>query len=242
MLFYLLSFLLPSTSVDYAVHYGAAYKEATHWVEIQETHLQTQAAFYGIDGQELTAIIFPELLRYSQWRDLLETEALEVAYVEGGSAWADFSIGAFQMKPSFAETLEQKLQQWPLGRSAFQHLLANKNQSLKQQRQARLNRLRSIEGQIDYLCCFYKWMQQRNGFYLVSPTPTQKIALLATAYNTGFWKSWPSLLKASQQHFFPYGARYPQEGQHAYQAIAVAYYQQSPSSSPLLNTFYWPFI
>lgn len=240
MLFYLLTFLAPTTPIDYAVHYGTAHQEAIIWVEEHRQQLQIQASHYQLPIQELTAIIFPELLRYSEWQNLLETEALAVAYVEGGSTWADFSIGAFQMKPSFAEALEDCLKKWPRGQVTFQHLLPTPTQTIVQQRQARLDRLSSVNGQIDYLCCFYQWMQQRNGFYLVCPTPAQKIALLATAYNTGFWKSWPSLFHASQQYFFPYGAKYPQERQQAYQAVAVAYYQQTPS--PPTNLFYWPFL
>lgn len=229
MFFYLLTFLLPNTSVDYVTHYGVDYQEAVEWVEKQYPKLQVQAAIHGLEAQELVAVIFPELLRYSAWKDLLETEALGMAYVEGGTDWADFSIGAFQMKPSFAEALESCLQKWVAGSTAFGHLLPQKNQTIQQQRQARLDRLSTLEGQIEYLCCFYSWMQQRVGFYLIAPTPSQKIAILATAYNSGFWKSWSALLQASQQQYFPYGANYPQEGQHAYQAIAVAYYQHSHS-------------
>ncbi len=139
------------------------------------------------------------------------------------------------MKPSFAETLENKLATWPAGKAAFGQLLPDASQPLVAQRRARLTRLQSVEGQLDYLCAFYSWMQQRPGFLLVTSTKQQKIQLLATAYNSGFTQSWSDLVRASQRHFFPYGARYPQEGQHAYSAVALAYYQQ-PSTcfwSPL---------
>ena len=53
--------------------------------------------------QEKTAIFFPELIRYSFIRDLLETTALEYLYIENGKNYADFSIGRMQMKPSFIE-------------------------------------------------------------------------------------------------------------------------------------------
>lgn len=240
MLFYLLSFLLPTTTTN-SVLEGLEQQSALEWVEEQQASIQSQAAVYGLSSQELLPIIFPELLRYAEWKDLLETEALGMAYVEGGSQWADFSIGPFQMKPSFVETLEQVLLQWPKGQAFFGHLLANPKHSLAQQRQTRLDRLQQLEGQVDYLCCFYAWMQQKVGFQLVASTPTQQIALLATAYNSGFQKDWPALAAAQQQHFFPYGARYPQEGQENYATVALAYYQQLPLAQPSWRALHWPF-
>lgn len=242
MLALLLTFLLPTASVDYVAHYGTAYQEALQWVEEREQKVSLQAASYGLEAAPLMAVVFPELLRYVEWQDLLETEALGLAYVEGGCAWADFSIGAFQMKPSFAEALEVSLLEWPEGQRTFGHLLPDPMLAISQQRQARLDRLSTVVGQVDYLCCFYAFMQQRLGFLLVTPTPAQKVAVLATAYNSGFWKSWPALLQASEQQFFPYGTRYPQEGQHAYGAIAASYYQQLPPTSSTWTPFFWPFL
>lgn len=226
MLVYILSFLLPPTAINYTVHYGNSYQKAQDWVQEHQSILQVQAAFHGLEAAELAAIIFPELIRYSEWQNLLETEALALAYVEGGAAWADFSIGAFQMKPSFAEAIEQCLQNWPEGKMVFSQLLPQSKHTPMQQRQARLDRLCSVQRQVQYLCAFVVWMQTRVGFDLVSPTSAQKIILLSTAYNSGFQQDWPTLQQVSQQHFFPYGAKYPQEGQHAYAAVAVDYYQQ----------------
>ena len=56
---------------------------------------------YDSDKNLLAAVIFPELVRYSSFRDLLETGVLEALYIEKGSDVANFSIGKFQMKPSF---------------------------------------------------------------------------------------------------------------------------------------------
>lgn len=226
MLVYLLSFLLPTTAVNYAAHYGDSYQKAQDWVQEHQSMLQVQAAYHGLEAKELSAIIFPELIRYNEWQNLLETEALALAYVEGGAAWADFSIGAFQMKPSFAETIEQCLQDSPEGQTAFSQLLPQANHTPMEKRQARLDRLCTIQGQVQYLCAFVVCMQARTGFGLVTPTAAQKITLLATAYNSGFQQDWPTLQRRSRQHFFPYGAKYPQEGQHAYANIAVDYYQQ----------------
>lgn len=243
MLFYLLSFLLPTPATANSVleNMDMEYQTALQWIEEQQQAVSCKAAVYGLSSQELLPLVFPELLRYSQWKDLLETEALCLAYVEGGKEWADFSIGPFQIKPSFVEVLEEKLGQWPEGQAFFGHLLPNPHHSPSQQRQTRLGRLQELEGQIDYLCCFYAWMHTRPGFLLVTTNPTQKIALLATAYNSGFQKDWPALAKAQQQQFFPYGAKYPQEGQLNYASVALAYHQQWSPTFLSWRAWHWPF-
>jgi len=49
---------------------------------------------------------FPELIRFSLFRDSMELFSLEVFYVNFGSGVNDFSVGIFQMKPSFVEKME----------------------------------------------------------------------------------------------------------------------------------------
>jgi hypothetical protein len=234
MLSILFAFLLPTVAVDYTAHYGSAYQEALDWVQAHEKQLNAQAHYYNIPLNKLTAIVFPELLRYVEWQDLLETEALGVAYVKGGTAWADFSIGVFQMKPSFAETLEQQLSKWPMGAQAFGHLLPNATQAPTAQRQTRLSRLQTLTGQLDYLAAFNAWMRQRVGFGLVAHTPEREVLFLATAYNSGMERTWADLEQRSHCQFFPYGTRYPQEEQHAYSAVAWAYYQATK-----IPTWHW---
>lgn len=45
-------------------------------------------------------------MRYNALKDDIESESLKVLYVQFGKTYADFSIGVFQMKPSFAEGVE----------------------------------------------------------------------------------------------------------------------------------------
>ena len=78
---------------------------------LQENNAIIEEVFQ-VTKMEKTAVlpvIFPELIRYAIVKDLLETAALEAIYVELGVEGADFSIGHFQMKPSFAEQLEEKI-------------------------------------------------------------------------------------------------------------------------------------
>ena len=55
---------------------------------------------------EIIAIAFPEILRYNAFSDLIETTSNRLLYINGGRTASDFSIGLFQMRPSFVEDLE----------------------------------------------------------------------------------------------------------------------------------------
>lgn len=63
------------------------------------------------EGSEALAIVSPELIRWTAFKDFFETTALELLYVKKGKTYADFSIGHFQIKPSFVEQLEAYVSQ-----------------------------------------------------------------------------------------------------------------------------------
>jgi hypothetical protein len=90
---------------DYAGIFGRDYTAA---LEFAAGHAEADAVFrsWEIPPAFAWAIVFPELIRYSALADVLETGNLKVLYVQFGKGYGDFSVGHFQMKPSFAETLE----------------------------------------------------------------------------------------------------------------------------------------
>ena len=65
-------------------------------------------AKYHVSYPVAISIIFPEIVRYSALRDKVEISLLKTLYVNLGEDYADFSIGQFQMKPSFAEAIRRK--------------------------------------------------------------------------------------------------------------------------------------
>jgi hypothetical protein len=75
--------------------------------------IQKMAKKYNQNNMPVLSIVFPEIIRYNAFKDFLETKTLEWLYVEYGKDKADFSIGLFQMKPSFVEKLEKYLQATP---------------------------------------------------------------------------------------------------------------------------------
>jgi len=59
------------------------------------------------------SIVFPELIRFNAIQDKIETFALQSLYVKYGKDYANFSVGPFQVKPSFAESLEKDFVKFP---------------------------------------------------------------------------------------------------------------------------------
>ena len=52
------------------------------------------------------SVVWPEMERYARLQDLAETAAVYGTYITTGGG-PDYSIGLFQMKPSFIEDLEK---------------------------------------------------------------------------------------------------------------------------------------
>ncbi len=61
----------------------------------------------GFSESFLFSIIAPEVSQFNNMTDATQIYALKVLYVQGGKSYANFSIGWFQIKPSFVELLEK---------------------------------------------------------------------------------------------------------------------------------------
>lgn len=149
------------------------------------------------------SVAFPEMLRYSLWRDLLETTALELLYVQGGKTIADFSIGWLQMKPSFAETVELKIQHDSELKDKYQTINQYANSDSIFIRRERISRLKQLEWQLIYLSAFIDF----NCSHLRSENIPyeQMLKYLAAAYNRGMDSKINELADFSNTKTFPYG-------------------------------------
>ena len=81
---------------------------------------------YDVSYPMAIAVVFPEIVRYSAIRDKIEITLLKALYINLGEDYADFSIGQFQMKPSFAEALHKKA---PMLKGRLRKLFQEKSKS-----------------------------------------------------------------------------------------------------------------
>ena len=141
----------------------------------------------NLTGKFLFSIVAPEITQYNWLKDKAESMALKVLYVQQGNSYADFSIGNFQMKPSFIESMEKFVQKDAVKLSEFLPLIIKEN-DIKQARILRLKRMEQLEWQLTYLKLFVKIVaiQFSNKTF---NNENEKLKFYASAYNCGFLKS-----------------------------------------------------
>ncbi|MCB0663362.1 MAG: hypothetical protein KDC24_11525 [Saprospiraceae bacterium] len=199
-------------------------EEAFSFLEKREVQINEVAGKFDCPKASALAIGFPELIRYQLVKDLFETTALELLYEDLGSREVDFSIGPFQMKPSFVEELETVILNHPNVFSELQWVAAYDTEDVKNQRAIRLQRLESFEWQLNYLFSFYK-VADLSFSDEAFCNEHEKIAFFASAYNLGF-KAERNLIRSFiSKEIFPYGKKY-NGPQVAYAALAVRYFQE----------------
>lgn len=180
---------------DYKRIFGNDYAWAVNWLKRHDVLMEKYASDLNIPAKELKAIVFPELIRYNSISNALEIETLKFLYVREGKYYADFSVGYFQMKPSFAEMVEQDGKRLLDARwfkeSGWMDATAEADNEIS--RKERVRRLSNTEQQVIYLCAFYKICQlkfQDRSF----ASPVERVRLFATSYNAGYRRSYENLL------------------------------------------------
>ncbi len=223
-------FLLP----NFELLYPQDYQKAADFLQKNKALFIKKATEYKLSPQILAAIVFPELMRYSPSRDYFETQALSIAYIKGGTAVGDFSIGYFQMKPSFVEALEIELGKniaknmaWALPFKKI-GLFSQKNGA--DIRTERFNRLQNTDWQLDYLACFYQLVVHKFEKELKNKDKKAQLKFISTAYNAGFQRKAADIEKLQTYRCFPYGNLAEAHTQYAYSEVVIFYYEQKSAS------------
>ncbi len=171
----------------------------------------------------IISVGFPELIRYSMLIDFFEAKANEIIYINYGKNEADFSIGRFQMKPSFIEKMEVYVKKSYLLSKKYKKIYTFKNDNtLKTIRKERINRLKSVEWQLYYLNCFYDIMNERFR-YIKWKSEVEKIKFFAAGYNHNFNGSKKEIEQWIDKKIFPYGVNSDKK-QYAYSNVSVYFY------------------
>jgi len=210
---------------DYRKIFGEDYEVALQTIQ-ENSWWSDSLQRQDIEPHFALSVIFPELIRYSSISDYIEVKALEVLYVQYGHDYADFSIGLFQIKPSFAERIESDLLHLGLTDSFPTLSLLNPDTiDNLQVRKARVLRLKEEKGQLLYLEAFIRIMDHL--YREVSfETGADRLGFYAQAYNEGYWKGGQVVRWTGGQRYFYVGMMEP-EMKYVYAGIAVDYYHNS---------------
>jgi hypothetical protein len=214
--------LLSITQLDYREIYDYDYKWAVKFIKKNKRLIVRKASEYGSDTAVITSVIFPEVIRYSIFKDYFETKGLELIYVNYGKKYADYSIGYFQMKPSFVEKLEEYVIKTDMLNGKFEHIVRYEYEKDKKIRKERIERLKSLEWQLDYLNCFYIIAYNLHSGENWT-NKIEKIKFFATAYNHGFYKETDEIKDWLDVELFPYGAQIKSK-QYSYNDISCYYF------------------
>lgn len=145
---------------------------------VPESWKQTWRIF-DVDPAVAESVVWPEMKRHSYWRDTLESAANAVTYFANGGG-TDYSIGIFQMKPSFVEKLEKA---WHgSGFADFYNLQFDTSDS-PAARNSRIERMTTNEWQVIYLGMFIRMLY--HSYRLEGLPMEDQVRLAANAYNRG---------------------------------------------------------
>jgi hypothetical protein len=175
-------------AADYARLFGAKYEEAAAF--IKSNAWMTEALALEADEARLAlAVVFPEIVRFGSFEDMIQVRALKVFYVQYGKKYANFSVGRFQMKPVFVEQLE---------RDANRLLTAEERAAAGvpvfpaadsvEVRRDRVLRLDDQKWQVRYLGLFMRIMDRKHPRTAFADV-VDRLRFYATAYNAGYTHS-----------------------------------------------------
>jgi hypothetical protein len=208
-----------SQQADYKSIFGKDWDKAGSFVAENKTWMKDLSEKYGVSYPEAVAIVFPELIRYSSLRDKMEITLLKSLYIYKGEDYADFSIGQFQMKPSFAEAIHQniKLLRGQI-RNQFRVIMNIKD--ITKYRSSVVKDLEQPESQFLYLIAFMKICE--TVYDLWDMDEVQRIKFLATAYNFSFQKNSEEVKGMISKKFFY--AKLIKTKSYSYSDISVYWY------------------
>jgi hypothetical protein len=177
-----------ASTINYQSEFGTNWLKAELLLEKNEEFLIARSENSGIPYREVVSIVFPELIRYSALRNQIEITLLKTLYVYKGPAYADFSVGVFQMKPSFAEKVREEV-----NASGDRSLMAffPGEEFLPGEPDSRRRLISELEtpcSQFRYLLAFYILCEKKFNLTETVEIP-DKIRLYAAAYNCGFFNS-----------------------------------------------------
>ena len=194
----ILAILLSGTLV-FQQEYHQGYTQALAFMG-KHPEVKEQLMESGLTDKEATmamAIVCPELAVNYNFSDWAQVKILQTIYVQYNRS--DFSIGYFQMKPSFIEKLEDLVANDKSMQEKYGDVVI-RSTDYTQRRKIRIARLVSLKWQTKYLSVFMHYAKQRKDDF---KTDDERLAYWATLYNAGLSTSDKTIEALQKQKGFP---------------------------------------
>jgi len=145
-----------SQTINYRELFGDAWLKAETFEKDNRVWMQPLLSANHIAYPIAIAVIFPELVRYSALRDKMEITLLKALYINLGDDYANFSIGQFQMKPSFAEIIREQSSSVMSRKSGINFQNSSGYSDIKDFRKSIVTDLENPRTEFNYLIIFLK--------------------------------------------------------------------------------------
>jgi hypothetical protein len=224
-LFLLLAILNHSISaqnLNYPEIFRTDWQKAESFVSENKKWMEPAADKLGISYELAESVIFPELVRYSALRDKIEITLLKALYINLGEDYANFSIGQFQIKPTFAEKVREYAEEIPGKRVRSLFSQKYKKGDVRSFRALLVSDLENPVSEWNYILAFFVICEKN--FDLKSMDDGTKLSFLSTAYNYGFYRSAQDIEKMRDKKF--YNTKLLSSESYSYSDVALFRYNQ----------------
>jgi hypothetical protein len=130
----------------------------------------------------------------------MEITLLKALYINLGEQYANFSIGQFQIKPSFAEIIRKEGPSILGRKSEITFKQPEEFESMSDYRKSIVTDLEKTETEFKYVIAFYKICEKK--YRTGKMEGEYKIRFLATAYNFGIGKNTEDIEKMIEGKYF----------------------------------------
>lgn len=214
--------LIRAESPDYAGLFGPKYAEAESLIA-HDGWLEKGLGLPVGESRIARAVVFPEVIRYSVLADAIQVRALKVLYVQYGKGFLNFSVGIFQMKPAFAESLESDWASLFTTRERSEAGVPGFDRSdTREARRRRVARLDDPAWQAVYLGLFMRIMDRLYAGVSLAGAE-ERVRFYAAAYNSGYRAGERAIRKAMAGKDFHTALLFPR-ARLCYADVSAYYY------------------
>ena len=186
--------------IDYREIFGGDWEKAEQYINANRDWMEPVLENHRIEHRLGLAVIFPELVRYSALRDKMETTLLKALYINLGEEYANFSIGHFQMKPSFAMHVREHANTVMDREWVTDHPDSSHYGNIKDYRRSVVADLEDPVREFGYLAAFFSLCETR--YNTGEMEEIKKLKFLATAYNCGINRSSEEIESMTDGRYF----------------------------------------
>lgn len=185
--------------IDYPAVFGKDWERANTFLKENRTWMELILRKNHIPYKLAAAIVFPELVRYSALRDKMEITLLKALYINLGEDYANFSVGHFQIKPSFAALVSERLKDLPGRRSGLKLSDPSQYEDISDYRKSLLAELEDPGTELGYVVAFIKVCEKK---FDLPDDEESRVRFLSSAYNCGIERDELEILEFAGKRFF----------------------------------------